>query len=239
MSADSDKHILLSVLGLAARLAPRMGVPLSELKKTAELAYYREARGRGMKMREMSDVMSVWMAKVGALSKDLKQHFPEPEREYSVPRRVLSLLWVGPLSSKRIQQGDPDVDPDVVDAAVETLRRDERIARLPGRTARFELTAHAHRLVQDGWMERIDELGHMMRTAAHVVEGRFSRNDARAFSRSIGFRAIPARLERLRSVDEEHVYPAIAAADEEAAGREDAEHHALTFQFTPDFDESE
>jgi hypothetical protein len=103
-------------------------------------------------MREIAERMSISMAKVGTLSRDLKQHFSEPEHENSVPQRLLPLLWVGPLSLKRIHQALPDADPEAVDVAVEALRRDDRVARLPGRTARFELADHAHRTVEDGWM---------------------------------------------------------------------------------------
>ena len=82
-------------------------------------------------------------------------------------------------------------------------------------------------------MARIDALGHIMRTASHVIEGRFSRGDERTFSRSVGFRTMPQRLKNLRALCADHISPAIVEAD----GREDAEQYALTFQFTPDFDE--
>ena len=237
MSAESDRHLLLSVLAPAARLALRSGVPLADVKKAAELAYYREARTRGLKMREISDLMSVSMAKVGSLSKELKRHFAEPERARSIPRRVLSLLWVGPLTEKRIQNGLLDVSPEDVSDAIERLRREERIARLPGRTPKYELTSQAHRLVEDGWMARVDALGHMLKTASHVIEGRFEKSDPRAFSRTVGFRAIPEALEILRSLYEDQIFPAIVSTDEAARDREDAAQFALTFQFTPDFDE--
>ncbi|MFT6399014.1 MAG: hypothetical protein ACJAYU_003777 [Bradymonadia bacterium] len=236
MSAKPDDHILLSVLIPAARLAVRMGLPLSELKQTAELAYYREARSRGLKMREIAETMSVSMAKVGALSKSLKEHFSEPEREYGVPRRVLSLLWVGPLSLKRIQQALPDIAPSVVKEAASALVRDERLMISAGRTPRYELTSLAHRLLDDGWMARIDALGHMMLTAAHVVEGRFEKNDDRAFTRSLGFRALPGALKTLEQTYKDEIFPMIAAADAEATDHPDADQFALTFQFTPDFD---
>ncbi len=216
-----------------------MGLPLSDLKRTAELAYYREARSRGLKMREIAETMSVSMAKVGALSKSLKEHFSEPERAYEVPRRVLSLLWVGPLSLKRIQQALPDVDRSVVQEAVMALLDDERLKKSGGRTARYELTARAHRLVEDSWMARIDALGHMMLTAAHVVEGRFERNDERAFTRSLGFRALPGAIQMLKTTYQEQLFPLIVAADAEAADHPDSKQFALTYQFTPDFDVEE
>lgn len=217
-------------------MAVRMGVPLSELKRTAELAYYREARARGLKMREIAETMSVSMAKVGALSKSLKEHFSEPEREHELPRRVLTLLWVGPLSLKRIQQALSDVEPSVVEDAVEALLQDERLLKSAGRTPRYELTSSAHLLVQDGWMGRIDALGHMMLTAAHVVEGRFERNDARAFTRTVDFRALPSAVGGLKRAYQEHVYPLVVAADAEATNHPESKQFALTFQFTPEFD---
>jgi hypothetical protein len=76
-----------------------------------------------------------------------------------------------------------------------------------------------------------------MRTASHVVEGRFTRGDERTFSRTVPFRVIPGRLESLRAFYDAYVFPAFVAADAESTDRDDAEPYTLTFQFTPDFDE--
>ena len=124
---ELERHILLSALIPVARIASHLGIPLREIKQLTELAYYREVRRRRVKMKDVSRLMSVSMSKVGLLSKQLKDHFAVADRDYELPRRVLSVLWATPLTLARLQAALPDEEPDDVEAAVNGLLADRRI----------------------------------------------------------------------------------------------------------------
>ena len=211
---ELETRVIFSALLPASRIAAEVAVPLKEMKRLIELAYYREVRGRGLKMREITDRLSISMSKISLLSKQLKEHFAQPESDYGLPRRILSLLWAGPLSEARIVQAFDDEEESVV---VETLARlldDGSLAIEDGRTPRYRLAAPQYRLVQEPWMARVDALNHLMSAVTRVVQARFFKGDERAFARTLSFRVRPGDQERLKKFYQEQLFPLIAELDE-------------------------
>lgn len=90
--------------GLApfARVAVNWQLPLREAKRLIELACCAEARRRGYRLREVSELLSVSMSKLGLLSRDLKEIFNEGTTGQTTARRVLSVLATGPLSETKL-----------------------------------------------------------------------------------------------------------------------------------------
>lgn len=216
MSDSEDNlstRVVFATLRPAVKLAMSAGVSLKDAKRFIELAYYKEALGQGLKMREMADLLSVSMSKVGLLSKNLKEHFLEPELEYGIGRQILSLLWAAPLSEARISQALDEFDDEDVSNALKQLIEDGRIRRIEGRTDQFELTNEAYRLSTDGWMAKIDGLNTLMDSVSSAITARFERGDDRAMVRNLAFRVREEDLDELRELYQEVLFPKIVELD--------------------------
>lgn len=219
----SEKHVtdpnlktrvVFAALKPAVRLGMTFGVSLKDIKHFAELAYYQEARHRGMKMREMSELMAISMSKVGLLSKQLKEHYLEPELEHGVGRQILTLLWAAPLTEARLAAALPDYGPDEVNDALARLVAENRVRRMPGRTESYELTTGSQRLDIAPWMAKIDGLNTLLSSVSQAVEARFHRDDPRTFVRNLAFRVRTHDLDRLKQLYENSVFPLIVELDE-------------------------
>jgi hypothetical protein len=207
-------RVVFAALKPAVRLGMTFGVSLKDIKNFTELAYYQEARHRGMKMREMSELMDISMSKVGLLSKKLKEHYLEPELEHGVGRQILSLLWASPLSEARLVAALPDYGPHDVKEALDRLLAENRIRLLPGRTESYELTSGAQRLDIAPWMAKIDGLNTLLSSVSKAVEARFHRDDPRTFVRNLAFRVRKQDFERLQKLYETAIFPLIVELDE-------------------------
>lgn len=237
MADDIVTRLTFAALRPAARLALRGGLALRDAKKFMELAYYQEARKRGLKMKEIAELMSISMAKVGLLSKDLKEHFLEPEQEHGIARQVLSLLWAAPLTQARIAQALEEFDADEVAAALEQLEEQNRVRRNEGRTDVFELAAPRHRLETDPWMAKVDGLNTLLDSVSKAVRARFFVGDERAMVRNVAFRVRAEDVEKLREHYEEHLFPLICELDEAVDPDDDSVPIKLSILWSPDEEE--
>ncbi|MBN1947200.1 MAG: hypothetical protein JW797_16130 [Bradymonadales bacterium] len=220
-SGQTTIRVLYSALLPAVRFAAAASIPLKELKRLIELAYYQEARRRRFKLKEITRLLSVSMAKAGLLSRQLKEHFARPESERGLPRRILALLWAGPLSEVRIAQVLDDVESSELSEALRVLQAEQRIEAEQGRTVvRYRLAAPQHRLVHDHWMARIDGLNNLMRSISQAVEARFLGSDERAFARTLSFRVKSEQVPKLEQLYREQIFPLVTQLDAEV-GEED------------------
>lgn len=207
---------------------------MRDMKKLMELAYYQEARKRGLKMKEIAELMSISMAKVGLLSKDLKEYYLQPELEHGVGRQILSLLWASPLTEARIAQALPEFEADEVSVALQQLVDQRRIRATEGRTEVYELAAPMHRLETDPWMAKVDGLNTLLDSVSLAVRRRFFAEDDRAMVRNVAFRVRPEDLDRLREHYEEHLFPLICELDDAVAGAGDSVPIRLSLLWAPD-----
>ena len=215
MSNDNlPTRVVYAALKPAVRLAMTFGVSLKDIKHFAELAYYQEVKHRGMKMREMSEAMDISMSKVGLLSKQLKEHFREPELEHGIGRQILTLLWAAPLTEVRLAQALPEYTLEEVQAALERLTEEGRLRRVGGRTDTFELTSGSQRLDNTPWMAKIDGLNTLLGSVTQTIEARFDRSDPRAFVRNLAFRVRDVDLGRLQEHYEKSLFPLVVELDE-------------------------
>lgn len=235
--SDLVSRLAYAALRPAARLAVRGGLALRDVKKLMELAYYQEARRRGLKMREIAELMSISMAKVGALSKDLKEYYLQPELDHGIGRQILSLLWAAPLSEARIAQALPEYDGAEVAATVARLVEEGRIVPLDGRTEMYELAAPMHRLETDPWMAKVDGLNTLLDVLSKAVRARFFDADERALVRNVAFRVRPEDLDALRHHYEETLFPLICELDEAAGDDERSVPIRLSLLWAPDEEE--
>ncbi len=228
------QQVAYAALRPAARLALGAGVSLREIKKLVEIAFYQEAKTSGLKMREISDVLSVSMAKVGLLSKGLKNHFVQPDVEHGVSRKILSLLWAGPLSKSRIQQALPDFESAAVEQAIKQLIDEERVHEIDGRTPLFKLSAAAHRLDTNPWMAKIDGLNTLLEFVSRTIETRFFEDDDRANVRNLAFRVRDEDLEKIQQFYEEQLFPLIVKLDGAVEDEASSTPMKLSLLWTPD-----
>ena len=203
-----------AMLRPAARLALLTNVSLRDVKKFAELAYYQEAKRRGLKMKEIKELLSISMSKVGLLSKELKEHFIEPETQHGIGRQILSLLWAAPLTEGRIVGALPEFEPDEVIAALKQLTEEGRIVCEENRTNVYRLAAASHRLTTDPWMAKIDGLNTLLQFVSRAVESRFLDGDDRSMVRNVAFRVRPEDLGKLKTFYEEQLFPLVVELDD-------------------------
>lgn len=231
---EYTRRVLYSLLIPVARLAGSEGVDLKELGHWIETAYFHELKGRGLKMREMSDLLGVSMRKVAMLSKQLKLNFLRPEREVSLPRQIEFVLWSEPLSKARLAQTFPGASQEELDEAIDLLVHEDRIVEVDGRTPRYDIASATRRIVGRDWMGRIDGLNNLMNNVADAVFARFFRGEERAFARTLRLRVRPEDLPELQELYEEHVWERLRALDERARGDEHAIPMGVSILWAPE-----
>ncbi len=219
---ESRRRIAFAVLAPFARVAVNWRLPLRAAKQLIELAYYAEARRRGHKLREVSELLSVSMSKLGLLSRDLKEIFDEGTAGKSTARRVLSVLGAGPLSEAKLLSVLDDVEAEAVKAVLDDMVAQHLLEMVPGRTPLYRLAAAQYRLVQEPWMARYDALNHLMTAIGQTVDARFERTDPNAMARTLSFKLRPEDRARLTELYEKQLVPLIVELDAAAVAAGDA-----------------
>jgi hypothetical protein len=218
---ESRSRIAFAVLAPFARVAVNWRLPLREAKQLIELAYYAEARRRGYKLREVSELLSVSMSKLGLLSRDLKEIFDEGTTGQTTARRVLSVLGAGPLSEAKLLSVLDDVEAESVKSVLGDMV-EQLLEIVPGRTPLYRLAAAQYRLVQEPWMARYDALNHLMTALGQTIDARFERGDGAAMARTLSFKIRPEDHARLAELYERQLMPLIVELDQAAVAAGDA-----------------
>lgn len=218
---ERQRRVLYSLLRPAVRLARIFSIPLREMVRWFELAYFHELRQVDFTQREAAGLFDVSRRKVAQLAKRLKQNFFKPEREEGLPRRIEFMLWAGPESEGRIHQNLSAYSADEVEEALELLVEQERLVKEEGRTTHYRVPKHEFRLYRDDWLAKIDGLNDHLESVADSVFGRFFEEDDRAFARTLTFRIRDEDLDELRELYESVVFPTLAELD--AAARDESD----------------
>ena len=237
---ESRRRIAFAVLAPFARIAVNWRLPLREAKQLIELAYYAETRRRGNKLREVAELLSVSMSKLGLLSRELKEIFDEGADGQTISRRILSVLGAGPLSEAKVVSVLSDAEPDAVRTALSEMVKQLLLEVVPGRTPLYRLAAAQYRLAKEPWMARYAALNHLMAAVGQTVDARFERNDPLATARTLSFKVRPEDLPRLMELYEKQVIPLIVELDREAAtSGATAQAMNVAVLWAPDTDQSE
>ena len=219
---ESRRRIAFAVLAPFARVAVNWRLPLREAKQLIELAYYAEARRRGYKLREVAELLSVSMSKLGLMSRDLKEIFNEGTAGQTTARRVLSVLGAGPLSEAKLLSVLDDVEAESVKSVLGDMVEQQLLEIVPGRTPLYRLAAAQYRLVQEPWMARYDALNHLMTAVGQTIDARFERGDSAAMARTLSFKIRPEDHARLAELYERQLMPLIVELDQAAVAAGDA-----------------
>lgn len=222
MEKDELKdRVVYGLMLPAVRLATNFNVPLNQMKRWVETAYYQETKRRGLEMKDAKDVMSVSLSKVALLSRQLKENFMREADEYELPRRIEYMLWAEPLTRARLNQVLPDLGEEQITAAIELLLDEERIRPIDRATdPAYELNVSEDRRVWDTWLARLDGLGNALGSVADAVHARFFKGDQDAFARTLTFHVCEEDRQELKRFYEDELFPFIAGlnsrAEEEA-----------------------
>ncbi len=232
--ASLHRRLIYAALTPAARLAARMGVGASELGELDQIAYYREARRRGMKMREIQELLDISSSTAARLSKKLSDFFSEPHAEHGVGRRILNASWAEPLTRTKLGSVLDDVDADELDVALDKLLDEGRLEIVPGRTDRYRLTSAIYRFTENAPLARFEALNSFLVAVSLAIEARFLDEDERALVRTNRLRVRDEDFEDLKRFYEETVHPFLAELD--ARVDDDADSTAIRFSilWSPD-----
>lgn len=229
--SELRSRIIFSLMVPIAQVATTLNLPLSDMKKWLETAYFQEARRRGLELKEITQVMDVSISKASLLSRQLKENFLESQQEHELPRRIEYMLWAQPLSEGRLSQVLPGIEADELRDALDLLVREQRIAmkqEAPGLEPKYELQIKKARRVWDNWLARLDGLQNALRTVGDTVYSRFFATDLPAFARTLTFHIRDEDVEALERFYEEEVFPFIENLNNAAEDSGDAKTISLS-----------
>lgn len=220
------ERVVYGLLRPAARVALAFGIPLKQLRDRLQMAYFHEARDRGLKLREVSDILDISPRSAALLSKQLKENFLDVEVEVALPRRLEFLLWAEPLSTARLKQVLGDASAEAIDDALAKLEAEGRIVKEAGPKPRWSVVRSAFRLVDErGWLSRLDGLDTLLGTIASAAWSRFfgqPEQEQRSFARNLALRIRPGDVPALKELYEKAIWPVLQKLDEAAKGAPDA-----------------
>ena len=231
---ELQRRVVYAALGPAVRLARAFRIPLADLKKRTDMAYFQEAKEQGLKTHEIAEALDISTSKVGILSRQLKRNFLG-DRNAELTRRIEFMLWSEPLSLARMLQVLTDVSGKEVHKALQELLNEDRIQLGgTGKVPQYELKVSVDRRVRDTWLARIDGLSNALKNVGDAIYARFFTDCGdEAFARTLAFRVRPQDLPRLKALYEEHIFALIQELDSQAEGDPDAQALSLSMFWAP------
>ncbi len=230
------ERVMYALLRPAARVALAFGTSKRQLRDRLQMAHFHEARDRGLKLREICDILDVSPRAAALLSKQLKENFLDVEAEVALPRRIEFLLWAEPLSTARIHQVLGDVDNGAIDDALARLEAEGRVTRDDAK-GRWKVVRGDFRLVDaKGWLSKLDGLDTLLATVADAAWSRFfgaEQQQAQSFARNLALRVRREDVPRLAELYQKTIWPTLAALDEAAKGDPDAVPISLAIVWAP------
>lgn len=217
------ERLLYSLLAPVVQLGRLTHFSLKDLERLLRIAYFRALKADGLSNREVAEAMNVSTATVARLASETRENFLRPEREHGLPVRIEFMLWAGPMSRAKMLQVLVNEEELEVDGALEEMLAEERIAL---REDRYELVRPADRLVRPDWVSRIGALNILLENLSEVVQQRFlaERDEPeRGFARTLIFKLAREDQEKLRTLYELVLWPALVALDQRAKAREEGD----------------
>ncbi len=221
-SQELKSRVVYSLLLSAVKLANLFGMPLKDVTGWVETAYFREVRSRGGTLKETALQLGVSQRTAVRLSKQLRESFFFlPEVSHNLQRRLEFMLGAQPMGVARLKQVMPEVEPEQIEASLESLLSQGRILEVPGRTMMYRSASNMRHLPRDTWMSRIGGLNSFVENLASATYGRFFKQEDKTFARTVSFSVRPEDLPRLEALYAQHLLTAIKELDAEAEGHDD------------------
>jgi len=226
------RRLLHALFMPPARFAQAFGMPLRDVGKRFQVAYFHLLRTQGLRLREICEEIGISSSQAANLSKRLKENFAGNDAA-ALGRRIEFMLWAEPLSEARLCQVLTDADPVDVRAALDVLEADARIKRVPGRTVTYAIARSSSRIVRDRILSRLDGVSNLLESVSNAIYGRFISEDDRAFARVLTMRVREADQEALRALYEEQIWPALETLDAAAKGDDSAQSMEFVVSWAP------
>jgi len=214
---EMARRLVFALLAPAAVFSRVFGIALTDVRGLLDIAYFQESRRQGLTLQAIADSMQVSMSKAALLSRALKSNFLE-DTQADVSRRILFMLWAGPLSAARIKQVLTDVEPRGVSKVLKELVKEKKVAKSG---QEYTLLVQADRRVWDSWLARIDGMNNILGNLADAVYGRFFAEEALAFARTLAFRVRPEDVHELE-VLYKTIFEVVTRLDSAAEGAANA-----------------
>lgn len=206
------QRVVYSLLRAAARVAMRFRLPLGQLSKLLQMAYFQEARqGSGLRLDAIAALFGKSLRTVSGLHHAFRGDFFAPEREVSFRRAIAALVNHSPATDARLQSAFPDTPAAELAAALDDLQRGGTIVRDGDRWRR---NPDAHDFTGVDTAVRIDGLNRQMDVIAAAVWHRLVEGSTRpAMARTYVFHASDADLAALTEAVQQLLRDRAVAAD--------------------------
>jgi hypothetical protein len=186
-----------------------------------------------------SELLNVGMRKASELSKNLKDNFFDPEREYGLPRRVEFMVWGESLSRARLYQLIREESESDIDSAIQRLINERRIVEAEDKPDVFAASSPEARLYTPQWMAQIDGVNNFMASTLSATFARVIRRSPTSLLRTLNFRIRPSDIEKLNEFYETELFPKLASLEQDAVGDPDAITMDLSICWAPSGAQSE
>ncbi len=232
------ERLLYSLCAPVVRLGRSANFSLKDMERLLRIAYFRSVKSEGLSNKEVAEVMGVSPATVARLASETRENFLRPEREHGLPVRIEFMLWAGPMSRAKLGQVLSDEDEQTLDTVLVEMVAQERIVL---ENDRYELVKPADRLVRPDWVSRIGALNIVLENLSEVVTQRFiSKGDSDlGFARTLIFTIAREDQDKLRTLYELVLWPALVALDQKAKDKEDVANAKMTLFWAIDDDEEQ
>jgi len=221
---DLRLRVVAAALEPVVALARVMALPLDDLQKLVAIAYFREARSRGLTLRQIARKLRKSVRTVATLSKtssELELLLASSDA-VTCRREIVQHVAAQQTSSvDTVRAALPELKRDEVCAAIDQLV-DEGILERDG-DALCVAVAHLD-LVQEDADHRIDSLRHFLRVVSELAYRRFFSTDrtGESFARVLTFRGSRSGLAEHRRASYQQLRAGVLDLDASAEDAEDA-----------------
>lgn len=231
--AELWRRVIYAFMRPPVEFGRQISISLKEILGLLEMAYFHRLRDNDLKLTEIAEFLGISRRKAVQLSNKLKQNFSKSDQPQSLKRRILFMLWAGPMTEGRIAQALSDVDKDEVTEALVELEREDRVIKEGGRTPKYSTPTDEFRLYRDNWMAKIDGLNNLLQNLTNAVVGRFFDDEENAFARTVTFRMPKDATGELKRFYEETIWPKLVELDEASKEADETEKIDLSILWAP------
>ncbi len=219
---EMQLRLVYSLLKPAVRAAARFGIPIRTIGELVRLAYFEHLSRSGMSVADIARRFGQTPRHMRSLAQRLKEDFFRAERDVGLAREVEALVAERGPSEAELVTALATWDADEVRGAVAELCAEERIER--DAEGRLHMAKQYVVLRSDEFHHRIDSLNHLLDGTYRAVLHRLVYDDREtAMMKTVSFSAVPAELVGFLKRLEGELRRELAALDESATFRGQAE----------------
>ena len=229
--AELPSRLVYSLCKAAAHVAAAARMPMGEVLRLMELAYFEEVRRRHPReLRTVADQLGLSLRSIGTLHRRLKDAFFAAERSLAPARRVTGILVSGARNLAELVEAAPELEPAQIRRAIRQLEQRGWI-RKSG--ARYALVDRLRSYVDEQLGARIDALNNQMEIIASSVWSRFVKGVDSAIGRSWVFAARGQELQPFIDQTVRALRHGAIDLEESALAEASFQRYGVTISFAP------